>query len=33
LPDGYARINTVLDALPDPMAETLLAEYFNDLYA
>lgn len=33
LPTGFARINTVLDALPDPLVSTLLIEYLNGLYA
>jgi glutamate/tyrosine decarboxylase-like PLP-dependent enzyme len=32
LPDGYARINTVLDALPDQLVDALLIEYLNELY-
>lgn len=32
MPDGFARINTVLDALPRPMVEALLVEYLNGLY-
>jgi sphinganine-1-phosphate aldolase len=33
MPDGFARINTVLDALPRPAVEALLLEYLNSLYA
>lgn len=33
MPDGFARINTVLDALPRPAVEALLVEYLNSLYA
>ncbi len=33
LPNGFARINTVLDVLPDPVVSTLLLEYLNNLYA
>ena len=33
LPTGFARINTVLDTLPDHMVSTLLLEYINHLYA
>lgn len=32
MPQGFARINTVLDALPDPAVELLLVEYLNSLY-
>ena len=32
LPEGYARIYTVLDALPDPLVDALLIEYLNGLY-
>ncbi|HEX5440929.1 MAG TPA: aspartate aminotransferase family protein [Ktedonobacterales bacterium] len=32
MPDGFARVNTVLDALPRPMVEALLVEYLNGLY-
>jgi len=32
LPDHMALINTVLDSLPDPVAEELLTGYINDLY-
>jgi glutamate/tyrosine decarboxylase-like PLP-dependent enzyme len=32
LPDGYARINSVLDALPDQLVDALLIEYLNTLY-
>ena len=32
LPDKLALINTVLDSLPDPLAEELLSGYFNDIY-
>ena len=33
LPEEMALINEVLDILPDSLAETLLLDYFNDLYA
>jgi hypothetical protein len=33
MPDGFARINTVLDALPRQAVEALLVEYLNGLYA
>lgn len=33
MPQSFARINTVLDALPDSLVETLLVEYLNTLYA
>ncbi|HVU67141.1 MAG TPA: aspartate aminotransferase family protein [Ktedonobacteraceae bacterium] len=33
LPNGFARINTVLDVLPDPVVSTLLLEYLNNLYS
>ncbi|QBD74847.1 aspartate aminotransferase family protein [Ktedonosporobacter rubrisoli] len=33
LPSNFARINTVLDALPDSLVGTLLLEYLNSLYA
>jgi len=33
LPDEMALINTVMDALPDPVCEELLTGYMNDLYA
>jgi len=33
LPTSFARINTVLDVLPDPVVSTLLLEYINNLYA
>jgi hypothetical protein len=33
MPQGFARINTVLDALPDPVVEALLIDYLNSLYA
>ena len=33
LPEDTAFINTVLNVLPKPIAEQLLLEYFNDLYA
>jgi glutamate/tyrosine decarboxylase-like PLP-dependent enzyme len=32
MPSGFARINTVLDALPDAVVEMLLVEYLNTLY-
>jgi sphinganine-1-phosphate aldolase len=32
MPDGFARINTVLDALPRQAVEALLIEYLNGLY-
>jgi glutamate/tyrosine decarboxylase-like PLP-dependent enzyme len=32
LPDEMALINEVLDALPDPLANEVLIDYFNDLY-
>ena len=32
MPDGYARINAVLDLLPDPLVDALLIEYLNSLY-
>lgn len=32
LPDGMAMINTVLECLPDDLAEDLLTGYLNDLY-
>lgn len=32
LPEELAFINEMLDSLPDPWAEALLIEYFNDLY-
>jgi len=32
MPSEFARINTVLDALPRPVAEALLLEYLNTLY-
>ncbi len=32
LPDGFARVNTVLDALPDGLVNVLLVEYMNALY-
>jgi hypothetical protein len=32
LPETMAEINTILDALPDPLADALLTEYFNNLY-
>lgn len=32
MPSGFARINTVLDALPDPLVSALLLEYLNNLY-
>jgi hypothetical protein len=31
-PAGYAQINTVLDALADPLVDALLIEYLNGLY-
>jgi sphinganine-1-phosphate aldolase len=33
MPSSFARINTVLDALPDPIVEMLLIEYLNSIYA
>lgn len=33
MPEGFARINTVMDALPRPAVEALLVEYLNSLYA
>lgn len=33
MPGGFARINTVMDALPRPAVEALLVEYLNSLYA
>lgn len=33
LPTSFARINTVLDALPDPLVSMLLIEYLNGLYS
>jgi len=33
LPEEMAVINEVLDALPDGMANSVLIDYFNDLYA
>lgn len=33
MPDGFARINTVMDALPRQAVEALLVEYLNSLYA
>lgn len=33
MPQGYARINAVLDLLPDPAVDALLVEYLNSLYA
>lgn len=32
LPEDMAVINEVLDALPDPMSNQVLIDYFNDLY-
>ena len=32
LPDEMALINTVMDVLPDPVCEQLLAGFMNDLY-
>jgi glutamate/tyrosine decarboxylase-like PLP-dependent enzyme len=32
LPEGFATVNTVLDALPDAAVDALLAEYLNQLY-
>lgn len=32
MPAGFARINTVLDMLPDPLVDLLLVEYMNSLY-
>jgi sphinganine-1-phosphate aldolase len=33
MPDGFARINTVMDAMPRQVVEALLVEYLNSLYA
>lgn len=33
MPDSFTRINTVLDALPDPVVDALLVEYLNSIYA
>jgi sphinganine-1-phosphate aldolase len=33
MPSSFARINTVLDALPDPIVDLLLVEYLNSIYA
>ena len=33
MPTSFARINTVLDALPDQLVEALLVEYLNSIYA
>ena len=33
MPTSFARINAVLDALPDPLVDALLIEYLNSLYA
>lgn len=33
MPTGFARINTVLDALPDQLVDMLLIEYLNSIYA
>ncbi|KAB8141739.1 aspartate aminotransferase family protein [Chloroflexia bacterium SDU3-3] len=33
MPEGYAQINGVLDALPDDLAALLLTEYLNTLYS
>lgn len=33
LPEKMALINTVMDALPDDMAEFILSDFINDLYA
>ncbi|MFN3763151.1 MAG: pyridoxal phosphate-dependent decarboxylase family protein, partial [Anaerolineae bacterium] len=32
LPEELALINEILDLLPDPLADALLVEYFNNLY-
>ena len=32
VPQHMALINTVMDALPDEIAERLLTEFINDLY-
>jgi glutamate/tyrosine decarboxylase-like PLP-dependent enzyme len=32
MPTSFARINTVLDMLPDPLVDLLLVEYLNSLY-
>lgn len=33
MPSSFARINTVLDALPDQLVDMLLVEYLNSIYA
>lgn len=33
MPSSFAQINTVLNALPDPIVEQLLIEYLNSIYA
>ena len=33
MPTSFARINTVLDALPDQVVDMLLVEYLNSIYA
>jgi sphinganine-1-phosphate aldolase len=33
MPSGFARVNTVLDLLPDQLADALLVEYLNSIYA
>lgn len=33
LPKELAPINEILDLLPDSLADALLVEYFNNLYA
>lgn len=32
LPEDMAFVNTILNALPPPIAEHMLRDYFNDLY-
>jgi glutamate/tyrosine decarboxylase-like PLP-dependent enzyme len=32
LPEGMAMLNSVMDALPNPVREGVLINYFNDLY-
>jgi sphinganine-1-phosphate aldolase len=33
MPTSFARINTVLDLLPDPVVDMLLVEYLNSIYS
>jgi hypothetical protein len=33
LPEDMAMINTLLDCLPDELAEQMLIDYVNDLFA